>query len=110
MITRQATPIDPFADYQRLSDEVKGDDMGRPDIVQTNYGPCQAMPQYAVLTTNQLGELQLHPCTLCRKAFVFSETYGFLGLRKDTALSGRARELLKQAIAEGVFPSDTSFE
>lgn len=62
-------------------------------------GPCYPGKYYGVVATNEIGEIQIHPCE-CSAAFLYSETYGWLWLKHDTGNEGlRAR--INAVIDEG---------
>ena len=77
------------------------------DIVSGRTGPCYQSEHYAVLATNQIGEVQIHPCRMCHACFTYSEEYGWVRLVEDTPARERAQEIVEQTIAAGVFDPGT---
>lgn len=71
------------------------------DIITDDKGPCFASEHYYVLMTNQIGELQVHPCSKpfygldfgCGAAFLYSPTYGWVKVKKTTQLWERLEAL-----------------
>lgn len=76
------------------------------EAVSVRAGPCEMSMFYASLQTNQLGELQVHPCKGCRAAMVFSPVYGWLIVHGQ--LHFRVSEAITEAIKEGAFRRGTS--
>lgn len=78
-----------------------------PDDVRGEFdpgpGPCDADKYYGVVATNQLGEVQVHPCSFCARAFLFSEEYGWLAVKKGSPLRDRINEVLQQGKDLGMF-------
>lgn len=75
------------------------------DEIGNGGGPCDVGSHYGVVQTNQLGEIQVHPC-VCARAFLYSEQYGWLYISKGSPLRDRVTEVIKEGIEAGVFRSD----
>lgn len=64
----------------------------RDEFASDVRGPCYPTKHYYVLQTNQLGELQLHPCG-CYAVFVYSVIYGWVFVKRGSPLRARIEEI-----------------
>lgn len=69
------------------------------EFVSAVRGPCYPTKHYYVLQTNQLGELQLHPCG-CYAVFIYSVIYGWVEVKRGSPLRARIEEIGRLAMMQ----------